>query len=102
MRSAIYRFVIKQNYVDLLMSMEFETKKIKELAKTSGMDYCNLTRVMQEFRLEGIIKMVPENNPMNEAYILSLTEKGKKVLSLLNEIKKIVQTNDSIESTQEE
>ena len=88
----MYRFVIKKTYIDLLLSLQFGEKKIKECSDKIGMNYAHLTTVFNEFSKEGIINKDRKDN----SFDVSLTEKGKNICKCLLALKK------AIEETKEE
>jgi len=83
---AMYRFVINETYLNMLLHIEEGEDKMKKLASYSGVNYFNMTIVMQEFEKEGII----EKNKDTKEYSVTLTEKGKELMSALKKAKAIL------------
>ena len=86
--SSIYRFMIKKTYIDLMLSFEYKQNfQIKELSKSSGMDYGYLVYVMGELEKEGYIY---KKEVLNH-YELTITHRGRELLEVFKSLKKVVE-----------
>jgi len=85
----IYRFVIKSNYLNLMLNLEMgDGKKIRELAESVNINYYHLNSVLQAFEEEGIINRDMQQN----SYKITLTKKGKALIKDFASIKKTIET----------
>lgn len=85
----MYRFVVKKNYIELLASLEKGEAGIKECSKRIGMNYYHLYNVIEQFHKEGIVKKEKDNN----AYAVSLTDHGKKIVRCLIVLRALIDKN---------
>ena len=83
----LYRFVIKKNYVNLLINLSYGEHTMMECSKFTGMNYAHLTIVLNEFVKEKIMQKIRKNN----SFCIELTNKGRKIVSCLQELKKIIE-----------
>ncbi len=85
----MYRFVIRKNYLEMLIGLDNKKEKqtMDQLSKEGGVNYFHLTTVMRQFQQEGIINREQDKNVIK----ISLTEKGKKIVKCLREIKEILE-----------
>jgi len=89
MANAIYRFFVKKNYLDLMLSIYFDKiTKLRDLAKRTGMDYAHLSTVSQALEQDDLITREMKHNSFN----ISLTKKGEAFCLHLVEIKKFVES----------
>jgi predicted transcriptional regulator len=89
---ATYRFIINKTYLNLLLSLEFGSAKMQELAKKGNMSYFHLINVIKELQKEGIV----EKERDIHSYDISLTEKGKKLVQGLLKVKSIIDESEII------
>ena len=86
----MYRFVVKKNYVNLLLGMGTGKYRIKDCAKISGMEYTHLTQVFNFFVSEGLMS----RERSGSGYDMCLTEYGQKVVNCLGELKKVIDDHE--------
>ncbi len=85
----MFRFVIRRNYVDMLIGLDNkeEPQTLEQLTKESKVNYFHLTTVIRQFTTEGIVNRDQEKNVIK----ISLTDKGKKIASCLRELMKAIE-----------
>ena len=83
----MYQFVIKEKYIDLLLGLEKCPEKLRECSKRINMNYEHLSTVIKQFEKENIIV----KDKTKTAYDVVLTEKGKRIVSALRDLKKAIE-----------
>lgn len=88
--NSFYRFVIKKPYMDLLLSLYESEHTVRQASKQIGIGYGHLTGVVRALDQDGIVRRVMRNS----VYDIELTEKGKKVVRALWEVRQAIQEMD--------
>ena len=84
----MYRYVLKKNYVELLLNLEEGETKLKALSKRIGIQYSHLVNVIDQFVKEGIVFKDKKNERVLD---LVLTDKGNRIVKALIELKKAIE-----------
>ena len=82
----LYRFVMRPTYLDIILDLG-HGMTVKRLSERAKIRYHHLINVMREADKEGYIEreLTKDND-----YLLSLSPKGKELLSICRSIKRLV------------
>lgn len=93
----MYRFVINKKYVNLLIAMLDGEKKIRQMCKKVDISYFHLTNVLQQWQEEGVVNRTRDQNSLD----ITLTEKGKRIVNALLQLKTAIEEEPEKEEQKE-
>lgn len=97
----VFRYMIKKNYMDALLSLEFKDDvTIKNMAETARITKNQMHFVVCSFIRQGVLKKI--DRPKTNFYIVQLTQKGEELIKAFVEIKAIVEEREYKEKPKEE
>jgi len=99
----MYRFIINKRYVNLLRAIARPGKHdILGISRETGITYSRMSNLIMQFAREGIV----EKNRLNEGpgikLDVSITDKGKMIIEMLNKISGIMEEGISINKIKNE
>lgn len=100
----MYRFLVKKNYLELLIGLKFKQSNIKECSVISNMNEGHLRIVFDQWSKEKIISrnQVKTSSFSRPGDVIALTKKGEEIVDCLFELKKVIETEEVEESVERE